>query len=134
LPGQHLFQYLDAEGNCHPIDSGMVNDYLCETMGNDFTAKDFRTWHATVNAIDLLKTLPRPEPLRRAAAKSAQAQVLKSVAKVLRNTPAVCRKSYVNPKLFVAWESGMLARHFGQFKQLNGRRAERALVRFLRAN
>ena len=134
LPGQHLFQYLDAEGNCHPIDSGMVNDYLCETMGDDFTAKDFRTWHATLTAIELLKTLPCPEPLRRSAARSVQVQVLKSVAKVLRNTPAVCRKSYVNPKLFVAWETGTLARHFGQLTQLSGRRAERAMVRFLRAN
>lgn len=134
LPGHHLFQYLDVEGNCHPIDSGMVNEYLCETMGEEFTAKDFRTWHATVHAIELLKALPIPQPLRRSGAKRAQVQVLKSVAKVLRNTPAVCRKSYVNPKLFVAWERGTLARHFRQLTQLSGQRAERALVRFLRAN
>jgi len=134
LPGHHLFQYLDAEGSCHAIDSGMVNDYLSETMGNEFTAKDFRTWHATVKAIELLRTLPRPQPLRRSATNRAQAQVLKSVAKMLRNTPAVCRKSYVNPKLFVAWDRGSLARHFRQLTRLSGRRAELALVRFLRAN
>jgi DNA topoisomerase I len=134
LPGQHLFQYLDAGGNCHPIDSGMVNDYLSETMVGEFTAKDFRTWLATVHAVELLKTLPLPQPLRRAGARRVQTQVLQSVAKMLRNTPAVCRKSYVNPKVFVAWESGTLARHFQQLTQLSGRRAERALIRFLRAN
>ena len=134
LPGQHLFQYLDADGNCHPIDSGMVNAYLSETMGGEFTAKDFRTWHATVYAIELLKALPIPDPLSRTAARRACAQVLKSVAKLLRNTPAVCRKSYVNPQVFAAWETGTLGRHFQHLTQLTGRRGERALARFLRAN
>lgn len=133
LPGQHLFQYLDAEGNGHAIDSGMVNDYLCETMGREFTAKDFRTWHATVHAIELLMALPVPQPLRRADARRACRQVLSSVAKELRNTPAVCRKSYVNPQLFVAWEKGILGRHFQSLPHLRGARGERALVRFLSA-
>ncbi len=134
LPGQHLFQYLDPEGNRHAIDSGMVNDYLCETMGSEFTAKDFRTWHATVHAIELLKALPVPQPLTRSAARRACTQVLASVAKLLRNTPAVCRKSYVNPEVFAAWQNGKLRRHFHHLTQLNGVRGERALVRFLRVN
>jgi DNA topoisomerase I len=134
LPGQHLFQYLDAAGNHHAVDSGMVNDYLCETMGSEFTAKDFRTWHATVHAIELLKALPIPQPLSRSAARRACAHVLKSVATLLRNTPAVCRKSYVNPEVFAAWEKGTLRRHFHYLTHISGRRGERALVRFLRAN
>jgi DNA topoisomerase I len=128
-----LFQYLDGEGNRHAIDSGMVNDYLCDTMRSEFTAKDFRTWHATVHAIELLKALPVPQPLRRADARRACARVLSSVAKELRNTPAVCRKSYINPQLFLAWEKGMLRRHFQALPHLRGSRGERALVRFLSA-
>jgi DNA topoisomerase I len=134
LPGQHLFQYLDGEGHRHAIDSGMVNDYVCETMGGEFTAKDFRTWHATAHAIELLRALPVPQPLSRVAARRARLRVLRSVAKVLRNTPAVCGKSYVNPQLFVAWEKGALDRCFQRQSNLRGRRGEQALVRFLRAN
>src|SRR5579863_3672401 len=77
LPGHHLFQYLDPDGKCRPIDSGMVNAYLSEAMGGDFTAKDFRTWHATVHAIDLLRSLPVPP--RRAALRRACAKVLQVV-------------------------------------------------------
>ena len=56
LPGQALFQYVDEEGSRHAIDSGQVNDYLRERMGEDFTAKDFRTWHATLHALTLLES------------------------------------------------------------------------------
>jgi DNA topoisomerase I len=130
LPGYHLFQYLDPDGKCRPIDSGMVNAYLNEAMGGDFTAKDFRTWHATVHAIDLLRSLPVPS--RKPAVRRACVSVLKSVARLLRNTPAVCRKSYVNPEVFTSWEKGVLQERLGHLARLNGRRAERALIRFLR--
>jgi DNA topoisomerase I len=131
LPGQHLFQYLDAEQRCHAIDSGMVNDYLCETMGGEFTAKDFRTWHATVHTIELLRTMRISKPVHRKAMRAAHSQVLKCVAEVLCNTAAVCRKSYVNPQLFVSWQNGSLARCFRGIRCLNSRRGERALIRFL---
>ena len=130
LPGHHLFQYLAEDGQRRPIDSGMVNAYLCEAMGGDFTAKDFRTWQATVHAIDLLRCLPVPP--RRSAIRRACANVLKSVAQMLRNTPAVCRKSYVNPQVFTSWEKGVLHERLGHLARLNGSRAERALIRFLR--
>jgi DNA topoisomerase I len=132
LPGQHLFQYLDAEQNRHAVDSGLVNQYLSDAMGGDFTAKDFRTWHATVHAIEHLSALPVPKPLSRLAVRRVSTQVLKSVAALLRNTPAVCRKSYVNPQLFVAWGKGLLARRFRRLRKLSGAGAERALLRFLR--
>ena len=133
LPGQHLFQYLDSEGVSHAVDSGMVNRYLCEAMGREFTAKDFRTYHATVRAIELLKDLPLPQPHSRAAVRRLGARVLKSVAKLLRNTPAVCRRSYVSPQVFAAWEDGTLARRFRHLRELRGARAERALAKFLAA-
>src|SRR4051812_32461618 len=61
LPGQALFQYVGEDGRHHAIDSGQVNDYLRECMGGEFTAKDFRTWHATLHALTLLDGLPVPE-------------------------------------------------------------------------
>jgi DNA topoisomerase-1 len=110
LPGQALFQYVDDEGGRHAIDSGQVNDYLRERMGDEFTAKDFRTWHATLLALTLLDKLPLPEKRGERALRRCTNEVIKEVAAALRNTPAVCRKSYINPAVFVAWEKGVLRR------------------------
>ena len=110
LPGQALFQYLDDGGKRHAIDSGMVNDYLRERMGGEFTAKDFRTWHATLHALTLLGDLPLPERRSERALRQCMNSVVKDVATGLRNTPAVCRKSYINPAVFVAWQNGALRR------------------------
>ena len=110
LPGQALFQYLDEEGRRHAIDSGQVNDYLRERMGDEFTAKDFRTWHATLHALTLLGKVPLPEKGSERALRSCVNTVIKDVAAGLRNTPAVCRKSYINPAVFLAWENGELKR------------------------
>ncbi|HKU88534.1 MAG TPA: hypothetical protein VJP84_01985 [Steroidobacteraceae bacterium] len=108
LPGQDLFQYLDDDGKRHSIDSGQVNDYLRERMGGEFTAKDFRTWHATLHALTLLDKLPLPEKRSERALKACINSVVKDVASGLRNTPAVCRKSYINPAVFIAWQNGEL--------------------------
>jgi DNA topoisomerase IB len=108
LPGQALFQYVDDQGARHGIDSGQVNDYLRERMGEDFTAKDFRTWHATLHALRSLEKMPLPEKRSDAALRRCINAVIKEVATGLRNTPAVCRKSYINPAVFVAWQSGQL--------------------------
>src|SRR5271155_78396 len=80
IPGQHLFQYINDDGQRCPIDSGQVNDYLREPMGNDFTAKDFRTWGATLHAITLLARTPLPEPLSEHGLKREIADVVKQVA------------------------------------------------------
>jgi DNA topoisomerase IB len=108
LPGQQLFQYLDDEGRRCPVGSADVNDYLREAMGGDFTAKDFRTWGATVQAIRLLSRMPHPERPSERAFRSAIAGVVAQVAESLNNTPAVCRKSYINPAVFEAWRAGRL--------------------------
>jgi DNA topoisomerase IB len=108
LPGQALFQYVDEDGNRRAIDSGLVNDYLRERMGEDFTAKDFRTWHATLHALTLLHRMPLPDRRGEAALRRCINSVVKDVAAGLRNTPAVCRKSYINPAVFEAWQNGKL--------------------------
>ena len=110
LPGQALFQYVDEAGDRRAVDSGQVNDYLRERMGGEFTAKDFRTWHATLQAMTLLSNLPLPEKRSDAARRRCMNEVVKDVAAGLRNTPAVCRKSYINPAVFIAWQSGKLRR------------------------
>jgi DNA topoisomerase-1 len=109
LPGQQLFQYIDDEGKRQPVDSGMVNDYLREAMngnGEGFTAKDFRTWGATVRAIAVLARHERQRPTSDRAFRSCVASTARAVAETLGNTPAVCRKSYINPLVFEAWRAG----------------------------
>jgi len=94
MPGQDLFEYADENGEVRCIGSADVNDYLREVSGADFTAKDFRTWHATVHALALLRRQQDDEPgPRRANA------VLAEVAAKLGNTVAVCKKAYVHPQV-----------------------------------
>jgi DNA topoisomerase I len=133
IPGQHLFQYVSDDGQRCPIDSGQVNDYLREAMGDDFTAKDFRTWGATMHAITLLARTPLPEQPSERALKGAIAAVVKQVAAILRNTPAVCRKSYINPAVFDSWRSGLIHRVFdGSLNRAAPRKAETLVLAFLR--
>lgn len=91
LPGQHLFKYTDDEGDLHTVGSSDVNDYLRETMGQDFTAKNFRTWHASVKALSCLRDGEGAMPMK---------ALLECVADHLGNTPAVTRKSYIHPAVF----------------------------------
>jgi DNA topoisomerase I len=133
IPGQHLFQYINDDGQRCPIDSGQVNDYLREAMGNDFTAKDFRTWGATLHAISLLARTPLPEPPSELAYKKCIAAVVEQVAAQLRNTPAVCRKSYINPAVFDSWRSGHIHEIIdGKLTLASARKAETLVLAFLR--
>lgn len=100
LPGHELFQYEDESGDLHPVKSDDVNAYLREIAGDDYSAKDFRTWHATVHALSL--SCESCRPCRDAAPSQprlAIAAILAEVACRLGNTPAVCRKSYVHPRV-----------------------------------
>lgn len=133
LPGQSLFQYLDEDGQRRPIDSDQVNDYLKSAMGAPFTAKDFRTWGATLRAIALMADTPLPEPVSETAMKACINAAIKQVAAELRNTPAVCRKSYINPLVFDAWREGVLHRRVREDFDAAPRRSERAALAFLRS-
>ncbi len=92
--GQDLFQYVDDAGDVHVVGSADVNDYIRAVSGAEFTAKDFRTWHGTVHALELWVG-QGAEPERRLSAK----ELLAEVAKRLGNTIAVCKKSYVHPRV-----------------------------------
>ena len=132
LPGQRLFQYVDEDGSRHPIDSDQVNAYLRDVMGADFTAKDFRTWGATLRAIGLMAATPLPEAPSERALNECIVAAVKRVAAELRNTPAVCRKSYINPVVFVAWRSGSLHKAIRDDITAAPRKAERLALGFLR--
>jgi len=132
LPGQRLFQYVDESGERRPIDSDQVNQYLKEAMGDDFTAKDFRTWGATLRAIAIMHGTPLPDPASERALKACIVDAIKQVASDLRNTPTVCRKSYINPLVFDAWRSGALHKGIGERIAGAPRRAERLVPAFLR--
>jgi len=95
LPGQDLFQYVDHEGKVRDITSQDVNEYLREITGEDFSAKDFRTWAGTVLTAIALNAQEEFETPKQA--KSNINTAIKAVAKILGNTPAICRKCYVHP-------------------------------------
>lgn len=135
IPGKELFQYFDEDGNRHSIDSGMVNNYLHETMGDDFSAKDFRTWAGTVNALRLLIELQPCESEKEL--KRNVNTVLDEVSARLGNTRTVCRKHYVHPQVLEAYECQDLnpyIEHKNRFRQtspygLDG--VEKLLLKFL---
>ncbi len=103
LPGHNLFQYLDEDGNRQAIDSDDVNAYLQSITGEQFTAKDFRTWSGTVLAAEALRAFEAFDS--ETQAKKNIVQAIESVAKKLGNTPAVCRKCYIHPEVLTAYLS-----------------------------
>lgn len=107
LPGYELFQYLDEQGERRAIGSGDVNAYLREITGKDFTAKDFRTWGATVLAACTLQEYSPFETQKQA--KRDVVRAVEAVADRLGNTKAICRKSYIHPGLFDAYMDGSLS-------------------------
>jgi DNA topoisomerase-1 len=106
LPGQELFQYVDGDGDRQSIDSGAVNEYLREISGDDFTAKDFRTWAGTVAAAMALRDYKEidDEALR----KKAVVEAIEKVARQLGNTPTVCRACYVHPDVLDSFLDGTM--------------------------
>ena len=106
LPGQEIFQYVDEEGARRPVTSEDVNQYLGEISGEDFTAKDFRTWAGTVMAAIALQAQEAFE--NESQAKKNVKAAVSAVAKMLGNTPAVCRKCYVHPAVLETYLDGNL--------------------------
>ncbi len=107
LPGQELFQYVNGDGTQQSVGSGDVNAYLREATGEEFSAKDFRTWGGTVLALGALSQLGPGGDAREAGKNVVQA--VKAVADFLGNRPAVCRKFYVHPEVLEAYVEGALA-------------------------
>ena len=106
IPGQHLFQYIDDDGNRQEVDSADVNAYLQEVTGEPFTAKDFRTWAGTVLASLALSEFESFDS--QAAAKRNVTRAIEHVAAQLGNTAAVCRKSYIHPEVVECYLDGCL--------------------------
>jgi DNA topoisomerase-1 len=106
LPGEDLFQYVDDDGVRQSIGSGDVNDYIREISGQEFTAKDFRTWAGTLLAVAALKEVGVWSNQRQA--KSNVLLAIDRVAEQLNNTRAVCRKYYVHPAVFETYLAGTM--------------------------
>lgn len=135
IPGQHLFQYLDDDGERRQVTSTEVNDYLRRVSARDVTAKDFRTWTGTVLAALALAEYERADS--QAAAKANIREAIENVAAHLGNTPAICRKCYVHPQIIDAYLSGDLKLELqGQIadnlKKPGLRPEERQVLRFLK--
>lgn len=107
LSGQELFKYPDARGHIRDVTSGDVNQYLRDISGESFTAKDFRTWNATVMAAGALLAFAPFTTV--AEAKKNVSAAIDAVAQRLGNTPAICRKCYVHPQILTAYMDGELS-------------------------
>src|SRR5215471_5979278 len=134
LPGQDLFQYLDEDRQVRDVSSQDVNEYVRQIAGEDFTAKDFRTWGGTVLAAIALSK--QEEFQTKKQAKSNIKTAICAVAALLGNTPAVCRKCYVHPVIVEAYMNRTRIAGLNGTKTLappNLRRAERSVLKFLGA-
>jgi DNA topoisomerase I len=106
LPGQELFQYLDDKGQVCDVGSEDVNEYLHEVAGDEFTAKDFRTWAGTVLAAVALREFEKFDS--ETQAKRNVMAAIRRVAEKLGNTPAVCRQSYIHPRIIDMYLQGTM--------------------------
>lgn len=133
IPGQQLFQYLDDEGRRHSIDSGDLNDYLHDVTGEDFTAKDFRTWAGTLLAARELragKPADNSTQLKRNIV-----EAIRRTAERLGNTAAICRKCYVHPEVLSSYINQNSVRFWKdmQSSRLSQRAEENALLGLLKS-
>jgi DNA topoisomerase I len=115
LPGHELFQYVDEQGLRRAVGSAEVNDYLREISGQDFTAKDFRTWGGTVIAMRELEAEGAFDS--QTQGKKNVVQAIKTAAEQLGNTPAICRKCYVHPGVLDAYLDGSLLDFVKQYSR-----------------
>ena len=127
LPGQHLFRWVDEAGESHAVTSSDVNAYIKEAMGDEFTAKHFRTWSASVLAFETLAEADQDISLK---------TLLGPVTAALNNTPAIARKSYVHPALIQLIKDGQATFRLSLRLPRSTRwmsRAERGLIGYLEA-
>lgn len=123
LPGEELFHYVGDDGASQAIESDDVNAYLRSIAGEEFTSKDFRTWAGTLLCARALCALPAPASA--SAGRRELRRAVESTALMLRNTPAVCRKCYIHPRVVDSFLSGRLQ------QAMRSRRQEAALIRLL---
>jgi len=139
IPGKELFQYYDEHGNRHSIDSGSVNSYLQEITGEDFSAKDFRTWAGTLNALQAFRIVGDAKTETEKKRKLVEA--LDYVSKKLGNTRTVCRKYYVHPTIIQLYENNSLTNYLSELDRIendddpssNLTPAEKTLMNILRS-
>jgi DNA topoisomerase-1 len=140
IPGKELFQYFDENGEKHSIDSGMVNDYIKKISdGSDFTAKDFRTWAGTVQALLALKSIGCCDTVTETKRRIVEA--LDTVSQHLGNTRTVCKKYYVHPFILSLYESKELEKYTADLDKIekNDNRSdltpeEKVLMKILESN
>lgn len=118
IPGQELFQYMDDEGQPAKVTSENVNAYLREITGEDFTAKDFRTWNGTREALIALNAMGAAES--QSQAKKNIVEAVKTTAQRLDNRPAACRKYYIHPAVLESYTDGSLFGYVGNAETEEG--------------
>ena len=128
LPGHRLFQYVGEDGATHVVSSHDVNAYIHAAVGDNFTAKDFRTWAGSLLAAQMLASCERAES--QIHHKHVVADCVKRVASRLGNTPAVCRSSYIHPEVIAAYADDRLKGGFRQCLE-HPETCEKAMLRFL---
>ena len=116
IPGKELFQYYDEDGKRHAIESGMVNDYIKEISGEIFSAKDFRTWSGTVNALIAFREIEAQD--LKENQKSRIKRAIDLVACELGNTSTVCRKYYIHPLIINLYENDSIKKYLRELDEI----------------
>ena len=116
IPGEELFQFYDAAGNTHSIDSGMINSYIKEVTGMDFSSKDFRTWAGSLNLLRSLRSMG--QALTETECRKNVVAALDEVSDKLGNTRTVCKKYYVHPGLIELYEENNLDKYLKELDAL----------------
>ncbi len=127
ITGKELFQYYDEEGRRKPVDSGMVNHYIKESAGFDFSAKDFRTWAGSLQALLAFRSVG--EALTDNECKKKIVTVLDIVSQKLGNTRTVCKKYYVHPGLIKLYEEKKLTKYLNELDKLEEPGSQPGLTR-----
>jgi DNA topoisomerase I len=116
IPGKELFQYIDENGVRNTIDSGMINNYIREATGKDFSAKDFRTWAGTLSILSSFKALGRAQT--QTEKKKNIVFALDEVSSKLGNTRTICKKYYVHPEIIRLYEEDNLQRYLKELESI----------------
>lgn len=116
IPGKELFQYINEEGERCSIDSGMINTYIKDATGKDFSAKDFRTWAGTLSILGSFNSLPEPATV--SETKRNVLSALDEVSAKLGNTRTVCKKYYVHPAIVKLYEENNLKKYLSQLDEI----------------